>query len=279
MFSNLWNHPKTTAVGLLLAIVTIGGVFLQQGVTLGNLGTGNVVSLAIGIATALLGLLARDPVSSSTSSTNSTVKLGAWMLISLTLLGTMPMVGCTQKQKITVAQEIVNWAPVFISTADTVNAAVEALDPATILVLRPLTLAIDTFGPQFQIAAQNYLANPNQTTLQVLQALIVQIQQNTNTALLTAAKITNPASQATATRNINLVATIANTLLALVQSISTKAQVAQMATGVHVTLAQVRPYLDQDSMQAASARVSRDIALSVTPTSEQFFAYESRAGF
>ncbi len=276
MFSNLWNHPKTTAVGLLLAIVTIGGVFLQQGVTLGNLGTGNVVSLAIGVATALLGLLARDP---SSSSTTSTAKLGAWMLISLTLLGTMPMVGCTQKQKITVAQEIVNWAPVFISTADTVNAAVEALDPATILVLRPLTLAIDTFGPQFQLAAQNYLANPNQTTLQVLQALIVQIQQNTNTALLKAAKITNPASQATATRNINLVATIANTLLALVQGISTKAQVAQMATGVHVTLAQVRPYLDQDSMQAASVKVSRDIALSVTPTPDQFFAYESRAGF
>ena len=43
--SNIWNHPKTSAAGLLIAVVTVAGVLSQQGVTLGNLGTGTVVSL------------------------------------------------------------------------------------------------------------------------------------------------------------------------------------------------------------------------------------------
>jgi hypothetical protein len=200
----------------------------------------------------------------------------ATMILSLAALNTA---GCTQQQRVTVAQEIVNWAPVFISTADTVNAAVEALDPVTVAVLGPMTLALNTFGPQFELAAQNYLANPTQTALQTLQALVVQIQQNANSALLAAAKITNPVSQATATRNINLIATIANTLLALVQSISTKAQVAAMATQVHVTLAQVRPYMDEPAMQRASLGVSHDLALATVPTPAQFFAAEAQRGF
>lgn len=60
-FANLRNHPKTTFAGVLLGAVTIFTVFMQQGVTLGNLGTGTVVSLVIGVCTALLGMLARDP--------------------------------------------------------------------------------------------------------------------------------------------------------------------------------------------------------------------------
>jgi hypothetical protein len=210
----------------------------------------------------------------------SSVPILGVLALSLALFaGTLPVVGCTQQQRISAAQEIVNWAPVFISTADTVNAAIEALDPATVVILGPLTAGINAFGPQFELAAQNYLKNPNQTTLQVLQSLVTQIQQNASAALLAAAKIVNPASQATATKNINLLATIANTLLALVQSISTKAQVAAMATHVHVTLAQVRPYLDQGQMQEASIQVSHDLALNSAPTPAQFFAYEQHAGF
>jgi hypothetical protein len=64
-----------------------------------------------------------------------------------------------------------------------------------------------------------------------------------------------------------------------VQSISTKAQVAAMASHVTVTLAQVRPYMDQRALQAASFQVSRDLALNAVPTPAQFFDYEDRAGF
>jgi hypothetical protein len=59
--SNIWNHPKTSAAGLLIAIVTIASVFLQQGITLGNVGSGTVVTFVAALATALLGLLAKDP--------------------------------------------------------------------------------------------------------------------------------------------------------------------------------------------------------------------------
>jgi hypothetical protein len=60
-FSNIWKHPRTSIAGLLIATVTIADVLSQQGITLGHAGTGTVVTLVTAIATALLGLLARDP--------------------------------------------------------------------------------------------------------------------------------------------------------------------------------------------------------------------------
>jgi len=81
--SNIWNHPKTSAAGLLIGVVTIASVLSQQGITLGAAGNGSMVTLASGLATALLGLLARDPVSStsnvsSSNSVSSTAKFGCW---------------------------------------------------------------------------------------------------------------------------------------------------------------------------------------------------------
>ena len=61
LISNIWNHPKTSAAGVLIAVITIAGVFSQQGLTLGTAGAGTVVALVSAVATALLGLLARDP--------------------------------------------------------------------------------------------------------------------------------------------------------------------------------------------------------------------------
>jgi hypothetical protein len=60
-FANIWNHPRTSAAGLLIAIASISGVLSQQGITFGHAGTGTVVSLIAALATAFLGLLARDP--------------------------------------------------------------------------------------------------------------------------------------------------------------------------------------------------------------------------
>jgi hypothetical protein len=83
-FSNIWNHPKTSAVGLLIAVVSIAGVLSQQGITLGNAGSGSVITLVSALASALLGLLAKDP-SEAPPSSGSTAKLGAWALIALLL--------------------------------------------------------------------------------------------------------------------------------------------------------------------------------------------------
>src|ERR1700747_2536256 len=129
--------------------------------------------------------------------------------------------------------------------------------------------------PQFATAAKNYLANPSQTTLQVLQALIVQIQQNANQALLAALKITNPNSKTTVTKVINILAAAANALVALVQSMSTKAQVAEMGTHVTVTLAQVHMLMDQNGMQMAAVKVATDLHMQPV-TLDQFYAKEAQ---
>ena len=65
--SNIWNHPKTSAAGLLIAVASVAGVLSQQGVTLGKVGSGTAVTLAGALATALLGLLAKDPEGQRTS--------------------------------------------------------------------------------------------------------------------------------------------------------------------------------------------------------------------
>ena len=68
---NIWNHPKTSAAGLLIAVASVAGVLSQQGVSLGKVGTGTVVSLASALATALLGLMAKDPEAASQQASGS----------------------------------------------------------------------------------------------------------------------------------------------------------------------------------------------------------------
>jgi hypothetical protein len=60
-FSNIWQHPRTSTAGILISTLTVAGVLSQQGITLGKAGTGSIVSLAGALATAFLGLMARDP--------------------------------------------------------------------------------------------------------------------------------------------------------------------------------------------------------------------------
>jgi hypothetical protein len=112
VIKNIWIHPKTSVTGMLLAIITIAGALSQQGVTLGTAGTGTVITLISGVATALLGLLARDPSSGSASdsniSSNSTATLGAWMLIAMLLSGpTFATVGCDSSSSTLKSETIV----------------------------------------------------------------------------------------------------------------------------------------------------------------------------
>jgi hypothetical protein len=57
----MWQHPRTSAAGILIAVASVAGVLSQQGITLGKAGTGSVLTLTAALATALLGLVARDP--------------------------------------------------------------------------------------------------------------------------------------------------------------------------------------------------------------------------
>lgn len=60
MINRIVANPKTTATGMLLGLTTILGVLQQQGISLGHLGGGTIVSLGSALATAFLGLLAKD---------------------------------------------------------------------------------------------------------------------------------------------------------------------------------------------------------------------------
>jgi hypothetical protein len=240
-FSNIWNHPKTSITGLLIALVAVGGVLSQQGVTLGNAGSGTIVTLISAVATALLGLLARDPVE-ATSPVASAAKLGAWALIALLL--PLPFLGgCSGS---TVAQDIVNWTPALQSAVATVDSTAALLAPEDAPVFTAATIGFDAASNLLDTQAKAYLANPSASLLAQLQTQVVVLQQQVNGALLQSGKIVNPASQQHALSAIQAVATIVTALLALVQSVSTKAAVAQMAAASTIKLASVRPYIDQN---------------------------------
>jgi hypothetical protein len=256
-FKNIWNHPKTSAAGLLIAVASIAGVLSQQGVSLGKVGTGTVVSLASALATALLGLMAKDPESGA-SQQGSTARLGAWMFIAL-LIPLPWMQGCTAAG---VAQNIVNWTPALQSAVATVDSTAALLAPADAPIFAAATIGFDVASNLLVARARAYLANPSASMLAQLQNQIVTFQQQVNTALLHAAKIVDQKSQQHALAAIQGVGTIVVAILSLVQSISTKAQVAQMAANSGVKLAAVEPYLNPSrSAQIVAAHYGEPIQL------------------
>jgi hypothetical protein len=177
------------------------------------------------------------PSTDAKSSTDNT-KLGAVALIMLTLLGTMPIMGCDGNK---VAQDIVNWTPALQSAVTVVDTSAAVLDPAAAPIFTAATVAFDAASNELVAQAKAYLASPKDaTTLARLQTAVATFQQTVNTALLEAVKISNPASQQHALNAINAVAVVVNTMLALVSSISSKTAVAAMSQQVPTKLADVR---------------------------------------
>ncbi len=258
IFANIWNHPRTSVAGVLVALVSIAGVLSQQGISLGKAGTGTVVSLVGAVATALLGLLARDPVPSSEKpqSHGSTVRIGAWMLIAL-LIPLPWMQGCSAAG---VAQDIVNWTPALVSAVATVDSTVSLLAPADSPIFTAATQGFDAASSQLVAQARAYLAHPSAGALRQLQTQVVTFQQQVGAALLQAAKIADPASQTHALAVIQAVATIVNTILALVASISSKAAVQKMSAATGIKLSMLRPYLsDTRAAQIVAAHYNEPL--------------------
>jgi hypothetical protein len=274
VFSNIWNHPKTSAVGLLIAVVSIAGVLSQQGITLGNAGSGSVITLVSALASALLGLLAKDP-SEAPPSSGSTAKMGAWALIAL-LLPLPYLGGCSQT---TVARNIVNWTPALQSAVATVNSAGALLAPTDAQVFADATAGFNAASDLLSAQAKAYLANPSASTLAQMQNQVVTFQQQVNAALLQAARIVNPASQQHALETIQAVGTVVTAILALVQSVSNKAAIAQMAARSTIKMAAVQPYLNEtQAAEIVAGHYGEPVALARLQVAhaEQ---YEVQAGF
>ena len=253
--ANIWNHPKTSITGLLIAAATIAGTLSQQGISLGHAGSGTVVALVSAIATALLGLLAKDPGSAG-SVTNSTAKLGSWALIAL-LLSQPFSSGCSG---VTVAQDIVNWTPALQSAVATVDSTAALLAPVDAPIFTAATVGFDAASNLLVTQAKAYLANPRASILAEIQTQIVTFQQQVNASLLAAAKIADSASQRHALSAIQAVATVVSAMLSLVESISSKAAVARMAARSTIKLAGVEPYIDRvEAAQMVAVHYSEPI--------------------
>jgi hypothetical protein len=242
LMRNIWEHPRTSGMGLLIAVVTMAGVLSQQGITLGTAGTGTVVSLVGAIAAALLGLLAKDPGGEQIAKSAGTqAKLGVWALIAL--LMPLPFVsGCSGA---TVARNIVDWTPALQSAVASVDSAGAVLSPGDAPVYAEATAGFDAAAELLIAQAKAYLASPSAGTLAQMQVQVVVLQQQVNTAMLRAARIVNPASQQHALAAIQAVGTVVTVMLAMVQSVSSKAAVAQMASASKTKMLDVLPLVDQ----------------------------------
>ena len=271
--ANIWQHPRTSASGLLIALVTVCGVLSQQGITLGNLGTGTVLSLTSALATALLGLLARDPESGSEN--KSTTRLGVLMLI-LLLIPLPWTTGCTAK---TVAQQIVDWTPALQTAVATIDSTASLLDPSAASAFTAATAGFNAAANLLASQAKAYLATPGATTLAALQAQVVALEQQVNTALLSAARISNSASQKQALNAINAVMAIVSAILALIASISSKAAKARMAVQAKVKLRLVEPYLDREEAARIVARQEEKPLLLARMEVKNFWHQAALAGF
>ena len=272
--SNIWNHPRTSAAGLLIALSTAAGVLSQQGITLGRAGTGTVVALTGALATALLGLLAKDPAEAPAAIKPSS-RLGVWMLIALLVQLTWTT-GCSGKS---VAQNIVNWTPTLESAVATVDVTASQLAPADASVFTAATQGFDAASNLLVTQAKAYLANPTSSALTQLQNQIVVLQQQVNAALLDAGKIVDTASQQKAMTAIQAVATIVSTILSLVQSVSSQSEVARMAAASGIKLAAVRTSLDGASAaRIVAAHYNEPVSLAAQQVAQAEQA-QMQAGF
>ena len=114
------------------------------------------------------------------------------------------------------------------------------LAPADAPVFAAATAGFDAASNLLVAQAKAYLANPSASTLAQLQSQVVIFQQQVNAALLQAARIVNPASQQHAMATIQAVGTVVSAILALVQTVSSKSAVAQMAAHSTIKMAAVR---------------------------------------
>ncbi len=158
--------------------------------------------------------------------------------------------GCTA---ISVAQDIVNWTPVVVSTVSTLGTVVSGLAPADQLIITGVTAGFDAAANLLQQQAQAYLANPTKTVLGTLQAQVLAFQQNVNAALLAALKVSDSSSQKLVLQAIQAVATGLTAIIALITTIKGNT-VSKAAVVSPVKISQVEKFLDrQQSIRMVAA--------------------------
>lgn len=145
-----------------------------------------------------------------------TAALTAICLWAVILASPLLTAGCSGTS---VAQNIVNWTPVVISTVNTLGSVTAGLAPTDALIIAAATTGFDAAANLLSQQAQTYLKNPSLSTLAQLQAQVLAFQQEVNTSLLSALKVYNSASQKAVLQAIQAVATGLTAILALITTI------------------------------------------------------------
>jgi len=165
------------------------------------------------------------------------------------------------------------------SAVATVDSTAALLAPVDAPIFAAATTGFDSASNLLVSQAKEYLANPSASVLALMQAQVTTFQQQVNAALLQAARITSSASQQHALAAIQAVGTVVAAMLALVQSVSSKADVAQMASQSTIKLAAVRPYLDEGKAAEIVARHYGEPVASAQIQVARAEQYEVMAGF
>lgn len=258
MLSNIWNHPKTTIAGVLIAIGTICGVCAQQDITLGNLGSGTVVSFVSALAAAFLGLLAKDPGGSNTGS-NSGTKLGVLLLICMIPMA--GMIGCDAAKVNQVISQIDAYLPTAVSLVNealTIYNAVEATDTTKPNAVQSALLVVETDLQAIQKPLSDYLAasaSSDKTTAWTAVQAAVDTAVKDSDQLLLVAKVSDPQSKATGTVVIASIDAAVHTMDAFLTAAQTPQQVKAKVAARAVKVSMVSgswSVIDQEHMAMAT---------------------------
>ncbi len=258
VIANIWKQPKTSVAGVLIATTTITGVLSQQGITLGTAGTGTVVSLISALATALLGLLAKDP---GAKSGHAPAKLGAWLLVALLMAGSLPTAGCSAATVNKVVSEIDAYLPTVVSLINealTIYSAVGASSATTSSTNVTTALAtVETDLTNLKKPVSDYLSaasSASKTTAWTNVEALVDTAVNDADTLLAAAKVSDPKSQETGTVVIATLDAAMHTIDSFVTSAQSKTEIRAKLNGRKAKLAEVeRSWSPADKQQIAAA--------------------------
>jgi hypothetical protein len=260
---NIWNHPKTSAAGLLIAIATVTGVLSQQGITLGTAGTGTVVSLVGALATALLGLLAKDPDNAasqqSAGASSRQSKLGVWMLAALLTGGSLTATGCSASTVNKVVSEIDAYLPTVVSLLNealTIYSAVNTSSTNSNSV-SPALARVESDLTNLEKPLADYLSATSSasrtTAWSNIEALVDTVVNDADT-LLSVAKVSDPTSKQTGTLVIATLNAAVHTIDAFVTSAQNKTEIQAKLAKRSMKIASVeRMWSDADRRQIAAA--------------------------
>lgn len=181
--------------------------------------------------------------------TSFSAKLFACLLMTILPACTMNIAGCqhplTVDQVVGIADGYLEGALPFLDQAPAIAADLRLLDPA-------LADQIEKWAPIIRTNAQNaialgkgYLAAPSGDNYQKLLNAVDALGQTVNQQVLSAAKITNPASQQKVLALLGLVATGIHLSVALLKQHATSSQINNLPAIARVDFRKVRPYLNR----------------------------------